>query len=275
MPLVVAIIAVRNAEHTIGAAVKSLLSQSLDDLGVIVVDNKSTDGTAQVVDTLMQNDKRISLQTCSIPGPFFCRNQAMKDLDCEFMAVMDGDDISSPLRFELQIEALNAKPHLAAVGSRIVFFGDKIGMPEMASSEEECRESLSLFNPCCHPSLMVRRSALNKAGLYNEEYKIGGDFDFVRRLSYQGGIENIQQPLLLYRIHDSQITSQKKKEQGRTAISVLRKHHEQRLKINKISNQRLLLEMSKAALLIRTNLKRQALRSIRSCVQTMLTEETA
>lgn len=273
MPKIVAVIAVKNSESTIQSAVTSLLVQSFNDFEVIVVDNNSTDSTVSIVRSLAEKDKRLSLQSCPDDGPFFCRNQAMRTIDSEFIAVMDGDDISVPHRFEQQVEFLDSRPNHVAVGSRIVLFGDAVGMPEMAYSERECRTYLSLFNPCCHPSLMIRKTALDKIGLYNESYKIAADYDLVRRLSYQGRIENLQQPLLLYRVHKNQISSQKKVDQRIAAYRILKEHHAHLLGVEEISNPRLIFEMSKMALQARMNLKRQSLYAIKSCLQTMMLEE--
>jgi glycosyltransferase involved in cell wall biosynthesis len=270
MPKVSAVIAVKNMETTIASSLESLLWQTMPDLSVIVVDNGSTDATVSIVERLMAKDPRVSLQQCSEPGPFACRNQAMNAMDCDYMAVMDGDDLSLPYRFEEQLAALETQPALAAVGSRVMFFGDKAGMPCMATSAEECQTMIGLINPCCHPSLMVRRSVLDRCGLYDLTYRIGGDFDFTRRLIACGGVRNLEKPLLLYRIHDKQITAQRKTEQRQTAYSVLKKHHAALLGQNEISDATLLVRMGAAMLKTKPRLQRQALRAIKGVLSVVL-----
>jgi glycosyltransferase involved in cell wall biosynthesis len=258
------ILAVRNMDTTIHAAIASVLVQSSKDIKIIVVDNQSTDSTIRVVERLMEKDSRITLQTCALPGPFVARNQAMQNLDCDYVAVMDGDDLCLPTRLSEQVQALDENPRLSAVGSRIIQFGDSARIPAMAVSAQECRNLISLFNPCCHPSLMIRRTALDKVGLYDPTFEIGGDYDLVRRLTYCGDVENLARPLLLYRVHNQQITVQKKHEQRLTAYRVLQKHITYLHNGKPASDSMIIAHMTAMALRARWDLKRQAYRSLRA-----------
>jgi glycosyltransferase involved in cell wall biosynthesis len=266
MPRVVAVIAVKNMASMIDSAVVSLLVQSVKDFQIIVVDNESSDDTQAVVEALRERDSRVRLQRCAIPGPFACRNQAMQDLDCDYVAVMDGDDICLPDRLELQIRALSNDPGLVAIGSQVIHFGDRIGFPRVPLGAEDCRHALSLFNPCYHPTLMLRRDALAKAGLYDLSHAVGSDFDLIRRLSYLGAVRNLEERLLLYRIHRNQISSQKKQEQESTLYRVLRKHVTYLHQGREPSDADLLLKMLRAVVDMRWEFTREALRSIRSVV---------
>ena len=248
MPKISVIIAVKNMEETIHSAVASVLLQSERDLNVIIVDNGSTDHTVSAVQHLMEIDKRVSLQHCTMPGPFPCRNQAMQNMDCDYMAVMDGDDLCLPTRLEEQVQALDENANLSAVGSQIIYFGDQSNTPHMARGTKECRDLISLFNPCCHPTLLVRRMALDKVGLYDTSYTIGGDYDFVRRLTYCGDVKNIERPLLLYRAHQKQITAQRSKFQSLTAYTIRKEHLSCMRNGREISDTELLLNMTNVAI---------------------------
>jgi succinoglycan biosynthesis protein ExoO len=105
-PTVSVVIAAYNAEAFIGEAVASALAQTFDDLEVIVVDDGSTDGTANGVAEFA--DDRLRLVRSDNRGPSAARNIAIEAGDAPWIAVLDADDFWGPRRLEMLLEANDA-----------------------------------------------------------------------------------------------------------------------------------------------------------------------
>src|SRR4029078_8525580 len=115
MPLVSVIIAPYNVEPYVGAAIRSALAQTFTDFELIVVDDGSKDGTANMVRQLARQDRRITLvqQTnCGLAG---ARNSAMRAARGEYFALLDSDDLWEPQLLEAQIAQFEARPEVDIV----------------------------------------------------------------------------------------------------------------------------------------------------------------
>ncbi len=92
MPVVSVIMPLYNKEPFVGQAIASVLSQSLSDIELIVVDNASTDGSRATAERCMQGDARARLLDETLPGAAAARNRALDVAAGEFLAFIDADD---------------------------------------------------------------------------------------------------------------------------------------------------------------------------------------
>lgn len=112
-----------NNEETIFNSINSILCQSYQDFELIIVNDCSTDRTKKVIKSF--NDSRILyLENDSNIGRSQSRNIAIKKANGDFIAVMDGDDISVPNRLKVQLKHLMDNPNIDLVASNIIFFTD-------------------------------------------------------------------------------------------------------------------------------------------------------
>ena len=125
MPAVYVILPVYNAEKTVLRAVTSLLRQTWSDLEVIAVDDGSTDGTADVLDTI--SDRRFTFLRAPHRGVVEASNLALEQAQADVIARMDADDWSHPARLERQV-ALLENEQLDAVGCQVRII-DQQGRP--------------------------------------------------------------------------------------------------------------------------------------------------
>ena len=96
-----------NAEGTIEQAISSVLAQSWTNLELIVVDDGSSDATAERIEQIAGKDERVRLlRTKRRGGPYAARNQALAAARGEFITLHDADDWSHPQKIELQVCAL-------------------------------------------------------------------------------------------------------------------------------------------------------------------------
>lgn len=159
-----------NCADTLEEALDSLYAQTYKGFKVILCDDGSTDNTYQVAADyackhdniiLIKNDKNIKLA-----GTL---NNCLKYADTEYVARMDGDDISLPERFEKEINFLDKHPEYALVSCPMIYFdedGDWMTGKAKAKPQKEDFSKGSLF---CHAPMMMRTSVMNEIGGYTDE----------------------------------------------------------------------------------------------------------
>ena len=139
-------------------------------------------------------------------------NQAIKLCKGELLARMDGDDISLPERFYLQVKFLQQYPQTTAVFGFVDLIdesGKVIGYwpdDRKAITYSKIKQRLPFSNCVAHPTVMIRKDILNQYK-YNETQVYSQDWDLWLRLVSDGIIiDKINKPVLLYRIHKDSVT---------------------------------------------------------------------
>ncbi|MEG3894238.1 MULTISPECIES: glycosyltransferase [unclassified Microcoleus] len=107
-PLVSVIIPAYNAEKFIAKTLESVLSQTYQNIEVLVVDDGSTDTTAEIVKSCAKKDSRVSLLQQSNAGVAAARNLAIEKSSGEYIAPIDADDIWYPQNLEKQVKCLTS-----------------------------------------------------------------------------------------------------------------------------------------------------------------------
>lgn len=225
-----------NCEETIGAAVDSCLAQTHGDVEVIVVNDGSTDGTAQV---LARFGGRIRVLHQENAGLAAARNAGTRAASGEFVAWMDGDDIASPQRLRIQVAVLAARPDIALVSSDFSAFVS--GEPDFDASHiavyyhcvrrlggvaaiypnrdvvgpadgpvglrwADVHESLLSGNFVHPPTVMVRRTVFDEVGIFDESMRYSSDYDLILRIARTGPFAFVDTALLRYRISTKQMS---------------------------------------------------------------------
>ncbi len=109
-PLISVIIPAFNAEIFLAKTLESVLSQTYQNIEILVVDDGSTDTTAEIIKSFAQKDSRISLLQQSNAGVAAARNLAIEKSRGEYIAPIDADDIWYPQNLEKQVKCLNSSP---------------------------------------------------------------------------------------------------------------------------------------------------------------------
>ena len=122
MPKLSVIMPAYNAEKYIGEAIESILNQTFTDFEFIIIDDGSSDHTADIIKGF--HDERIRfIQNEKNSGVANTLNKGLELSQGEYIARMDADDISLPARFEKQVAFMEANPDVAVVGCGIELFG--------------------------------------------------------------------------------------------------------------------------------------------------------
>lgn len=219
-PLVSVIMPVCNGAPFVGKAIQSILLQSFHDFELIVVDDGSTDETPEILERFLKKDPRIIVLRHEKPlGISLSCNEAATHARGKFLARMDADDIAMPQRLETQLQCIENRPECVALGTwamQIDPDGWPIGYWRVPTEHEAILNQLlsGRGGAIIHPTAMIRRSAFNTVGGYDESLRAGQDADLWLRLAEIGRLANVPEILLYYRFHLSSVTWQRQLEQA-------------------------------------------------------------
>ena len=196
-----------NAMPYLVDAVTSLISQTYKNFIVYCIDNGSTDGSDLYIKNI--DDKRFRYYELEEADLVRALNFGLSNVDSEFVARMDADDISHPLRFEKQIEFLDNNKDIDVLGTQGIYFGSnsrKLNINLPFSHAEILRKMLNSENALLHPSIMYRSKSINKK-FYKKDFFPCEDFEYFLRLSAHVKFANLPDRLLFFRIHKNSIIS--------------------------------------------------------------------
>ena len=143
-PFVSVIMPLYNAEAYVEAAIHSVLASSFRSLEVVVVDDGSTDGSAKVVETLAETDRRVRLLHQANAGPCRARNVAVAASRGRYILPVDADDLLAPSFIADAVAVLDQQPEVKVVRPTIDFIGGRSGRwhrflaPTLGTSQPHC-----------------------------------------------------------------------------------------------------------------------------------------
>jgi glycosyltransferase involved in cell wall biosynthesis len=206
---------VYNAMPYLRAAVESVLNQSYRDFDFLIIDDGSTDGSADYLRSL--RDPRIKLTVRENRGLGMTLNELFRNSRTEYVARMDADDICEPHRLEKQMAFLRDHGDVVMLGTGIDFVvGNRIvGGFRPLTEHSEIRQRLVQKRPGVnHPTLVVKRDAWAGVGGYRFS-GAGEDLDFCLRLCDIGRVANLTEALYRYRLGKESLTFKNSAETNR------------------------------------------------------------
>jgi glycosyltransferase involved in cell wall biosynthesis len=198
---------VHNAAPTLAAAVDSLLGQTEPAWELVAIDDGSTDASRAILEAYARRDRRIRVIRAERRGLVSALNAGLSATAGPLVARVDADDVCLPERLARQRRHLESRPALGLVASRVRFGGD----PERAAgyaryvdwtnrllTHEEISLARFVESPLAHPSVMFRRTLVERWGGYAD-----GDFPedyelWLRWLEAGVRIEKLAEPLLVW-----------------------------------------------------------------------------
>ena len=215
-PMFSILVSAYRTEVFVGEMVRSVVAQRRGDWELIVVDNGSPDGLAEVVDSF-NSDPRIRL--VRLPenvGVSAARNLAARLANGEILCVLDSDDVLDPNYLHLIGETFRSHPGVGLVGcrpERIDAQGRPLSRPAGVpgpidwNARETALVSL-LRGPFDYHGAAVAREAFTAINGYNVHLAIGEDADLWIRLAAAGyPVRVLESPLYRYRIHPDSVTA--------------------------------------------------------------------
>ncbi|NLZ16293.1 MAG: glycosyltransferase [Desulfobulbaceae bacterium] len=222
-PLISVVIPAYNHERFIGPAVESVLAQSLADLELIIIDDGSTDGTAQVIQSYQ--DSRLHYTYQENQDAYNALNRGMGLAQGEYIAILNSDDVYTENRLE-RLLAEQRATNAQCLFSRVRLINDGgtlLGDPSLwwnqwyEDAVRRYRSSQDLYLAFLQRNVMVTTSNLFLTRQAAE--KVGGfsalrylhDYDYIFRvlLAFPGQVQFLhEEALLFYRIHGSNTLSE-------------------------------------------------------------------
>lgn len=202
---------VHNAAPFVGAAVESVLRQTIGDFELLVVDDRSSDGSESIVRNI--GDARILLLPSAGAGVAAARNTALKAARGSYVAFLDADDLWLPEHLHLHLDHLENRPEVDLTFSSVQWIeesGQPLGRPVSSHPGRFSYEELLLeYLPVTTSGWAARRAALEQAGWFDESLAAGSDHDLCLRVALlrSRNVEGLERPQVVYRRRAGQITS--------------------------------------------------------------------
>lgn len=206
-----------NCASTLVEALDSLYAQTYQDFKIILCEDGSTDNTYEVAQQYAkQHDNIVLIRNERNMGLNHTLNRCLECADTEYVARMDGDDISVPERFEKEINFLDAHPEYAVVSCPMIYFDEEGVFRVCRGGGEPTKKSFIYGSPFCHAPCMARTAAFKAVGGYTEEKRFLRieDYNLWTKLfaaGYKGF--NLSEPL--YKMRDNRNAAHRRTLQAR------------------------------------------------------------
>ncbi|HKI34885.1 MAG TPA: glycosyltransferase family A protein [Gemmataceae bacterium] len=208
-PLVSAIIPVYNGEKYLRKSIESVLAQSYDPIELIVVDDGSSDGSAELASSC---DWGLRLIRQPNGGVAAARNTGIGAAHGDLIAFLDQDDWWLPQKVDRQVECFRADASLGLVHTATVHYDDTRSAlagssgPATSYLMGRCYDLLLLRNGIYNSSVMVSRKALDAVGLLDTaiEGNTVQDYDLWLRIAKAFPLGFVPEPLTVWRLHPGQ-----------------------------------------------------------------------
>ncbi|MFL6731855.1 MAG: glycosyltransferase family 2 protein [Sphingomicrobium sp.] len=206
-PLASVIVPVFNRAGVVGQAVTSLADQTLENIEIIVVDDGSSDASAEVAERAGGQRVRVIRHSHNRGIPA-ARNTGLQAAAGKYIAWLDSDDLARPQRLQRQASFLEKHPEIAFVGSsagRIDSNGRRKRRTIVPLLSHEALAPALLFRSPFQQSSIMGRSEILKAFEYRPDFPVCEDLDMFIRLSRRYRAANLKEVLIDRRIHAAQI----------------------------------------------------------------------
>jgi glycosyltransferase involved in cell wall biosynthesis len=200
------IIPTYNFGRFVKESIQSVLVQTIGLLEIIVIDDGSTDDTAEVVTSI--KDERLRYVRQENAGVSAARNRGAAESRGEYIAFCDADDVWEPTKLEKQIALFEADREIGLVDCGMREFNDETGQTigfYLDGGSGWVADALLLWEGpvVVGPggTIVVTREAFDTIGGFDERQKVGEDWDFCYRVARKYKVGFVPEPLVNYRSH--------------------------------------------------------------------------
>lgn len=189
-----------NQDKYLSEAIDSVLAQTLQEWELIVVDDGSTDNSAEIAQAYAAKDNRIKYVWQENAGPSAARNKGVALTSAPLLFFLDGDDRLHPEILQRGVEYMQSHDDCVLYYTRAQFFDKRSG--EFVLNYTSYRDELTANNIDC--ACMIRRTDFLRVGGFDEDLRGYEDWEFFIRLLYHNGkVHRDSEILFDYRISDN------------------------------------------------------------------------
>ena len=228
-PEISVIMSVYNGETYLKEAIESVIGQTLKNWELIIINDCSTDSTSEILAGFALSDERIKVHTnevnLKLPTSL---NKAISLSSGKYIARMDADDICLPERLEKQFKFMEENRSVALSSCR--FMTVKNGVYASGGAGGRCdnsalRAMLLVVNPILHPGVIAKAEVMKKFN-YDTTLTCTEDLELWTRMAMENQkIQILPECLLIYRLHDKQITSTTLERQRTEVLKIQSKYY--------------------------------------------------
>lgn len=226
MPLISVVVAYYQHEKYISETISSLLAQTLHDIEIIVVDDKSTDGGMAIVEAF--RDPRIrTIYRRRNGGPSAALNDGIRAAASPHIALTGSDDVSEPWRLEHQLNYLAQRRASIAFSIPTLIDGEGREMhdevfpaffrqPQRDTASAALRALFVQGNTYCAPTALIRSDVFQDIGLFDETLIQLQDYDFwLRACTSDHRVALGERRVTRYRVHGANLSHHKNNDKMR------------------------------------------------------------
>lgn len=211
-PILTILMPVGRVDNFLSIAIDSIRQQSLKEFVCYILTSNLSNEDLYNLDCLISEDSRFTVYVLKLGGIAFALNYGINITATKYVARMDGDDISNPLRFEKQINYLENNPDCMVVGCFVELIDENGNVLNQKfkfyEDNNEIRFALKYRMPLCHPALSFRTDILfgMKGYLYGNSSE---DHELFLRIARDNRyhFKNLPELLFSYRRHSHQLTN--------------------------------------------------------------------
>ncbi len=211
MPAVSVIMPVKNQEKYIEVALRSVVDQKFEDMEIIVINDGSTDKTAQKLKGFQKDNRIHIIDLQQSQGIVTALNIGLKATTGQFIARMDGDDAMHPERIQKQVEFMQSHAGVDLCGCCVTCFNDADALSQGVRkfqewhnsllTGEEMRRDMYVDSPMVHPTFFGSRAFFQQLGGYRDT-GFAEDYDLIFRAIFSGAkLKKLPERLLKWRDH--------------------------------------------------------------------------
>ena len=233
-PKISLIMSVYNGEDYLAETVESVLCQTFTEWEFIIINDCSTDNTSKILAEYASKDARVKVHTnktnLRLPSSL---NKALSLAEGKYIARMDADDICMPDRLQKQYDFMEANPNVDLSSCRFLTLKNGVyssGGCGGKGDNESIKALLLVTNPILHPGIIAKADAIKELG-YDKNFTCTEDMELWTRFALSDKrIEILSEYLMIYRLHDKQITETTLDKQKNEVIKIQKTYLSQLLK---------------------------------------------
>ena len=227
-PKISLLMSVYNGEDYLAEAIDSVLNQTFNDWELVIINDCSNDSTADILNNYTALDSRIKVFTNEVnlrlPSSL---NRALSLAEGKYIARMDADDICLPDRLQKQYDFMENNQDVALSSCRFMTLKNGVvasGGCGGKSDFDAVKALLLVTNPILHPGIIAKAEIIKELG-YDKDFTCTEDMELWTRFVSAGHkVEILSEYLMIYRLHDKQITETTLEKQKREVITVQKKY---------------------------------------------------
>jgi glycosyltransferase involved in cell wall biosynthesis len=225
-PLVTVHMCTYDRADFISKALESVQSQTYDNLEILVLDDNSSDNTAEIVRNYSQSDSRIKYhKNESNVGITTNRNRALSLSNGKYIAVLDSDDYwIDENKIEDQVKFLESNPDFAVIGSYAKFVNEKdeeVFTYKPETKHDAIIKKILIKNQLVHSSVLIREEAFEK---YPQQFSIWEDYALWLEIGKKWKIANLPITTTAHKKHSSNISKTKKLKNTKTLDQIIKNY---------------------------------------------------